>query len=62
MLVERYGQTLRHGGMAVTCEPDAVGAVLMERPNVATRSAERRGTWPDRFADEADREHEPRND
>ena len=37
MLVERYGKTFRHGGMVVTCEPDAVRAVLMERPNVARR-------------------------
>jgi cytochrome P450 len=38
MLVERYGKTFRHGGMVVTCEPEAVRAVLMERPNVAKRA------------------------
>jgi cytochrome P450 len=37
MLVERYGKTFRHAGMVVTCEPEAVRALLMDRANVEKR-------------------------
>ncbi len=36
-LVERYGKTFRHDAMVFTCEPEAVRALLMERPHTERR-------------------------
>lgn len=38
MLVERYGKTFRLAGMVVTCEPEAVRALLMDRAHVERRA------------------------
>src|SRR6476659_7653353 len=36
-LARRYGGTFRQGALVVTCEPEAVRALLMERPHAEVR-------------------------
>src|SRR5262245_22668573 len=47
-LVERYGKTFRHDSLVVTCEPEAVRALLMERPHTERRPVAHRfmGAFP----------------
>src|SRR5262245_6779682 len=37
-LTLRYGKSFRHGSLVITCEPDAVRALLLDKPHTEVRA------------------------